>query len=184
MPRRPTPKSTVKQHRVRPRPKAGADDAENITDSVVEMEVQTGAYVNGEFNFKTPNAPIVTNDSISRQHAHSSYEVFDYPGEFDEREEGEAYAKRRIEELQAQHEIVHGQATSRAGLRPGTSSALRTIREAIRTRVIWSRPRLFSSTAANSSREARPRARSFTPAVSRRCPPPNNFARRDKRPSR
>jgi type VI secretion system secreted protein VgrG len=97
----------------RPRPKAGSDDGENISDWVVEMEVQTGAYVTGEFNFKTPNAPIVTNDSISRQHAHSSYEVFDYPGEFDVREEGEDYAKRRIEELQAQHEIVHGQATSR-----------------------------------------------------------------------
>ncbi len=97
----------------RPRTHAGEENDENVTDWVVEMEVQTGAYVTGEFNFKTPNAPIVTNDSISRQHAHSSYEVFDYPGEFDEREEGEAYAKRRIEELQAQHEIIHGQATSR-----------------------------------------------------------------------
>ena len=97
----------------RPSAHPGEGDAESITDWVMEVEVQTGAYVTGEFNFKTPNAPIVTNDSISRSHPYSSLEVFDYPGEFDVREEGEAYAKRRIEELQAQHEIIHGQATSR-----------------------------------------------------------------------
>jgi type VI secretion system secreted protein VgrG len=107
----------------RPRTHAGEEDAENVTDWVLEMEVQTGAYVTGEFNFKTPSAPIITNDSISRQHPYSTFEVFDYPGEFDVREEGEAYARRRIEELQARHEILHGQATSR-GIAPGCTFTL------------------------------------------------------------
>jgi type VI secretion system secreted protein VgrG len=101
---------TIEYH---PRRHAGEETAEVITDWVAEMEVQTGAYVNGDFNFKNPSAPIITNDTISREHPYSSLEVFDYPGEFDVREDGETYAKLRIQELQTPHEIVHGRATSR-----------------------------------------------------------------------
>ncbi len=107
----------------RPRKNTGEESGEAITDWVAEMEVQTGAYVTGEFNFTTPNAPIVTNDTISRQHPYSSFEIFDYPGEFAVREEGEIYAKMRIQELQAPHEIAHGTATSR-GIATGCKFSL------------------------------------------------------------
>jgi type VI secretion system secreted protein VgrG len=107
----------------RPRTHAGEESDENVTDWVMEREVQTGAYVAGDFNFKNPNAPIIANDSISRPHPQSAFEVFDYPGEFEERGGGEAYAKLRIQELQAQHEILRGQATSR-GIATGCKFSL------------------------------------------------------------
>lgn len=91
----------------------GQETTESVTDWVIEKEVQPGVYALGDFNFKTPAAPIVVNDNISRQHAASAFEIFDYPGEFDKRDEGEAYAKLRIQELHAQHEILRGQATAR-----------------------------------------------------------------------
>src|SRR5574341_298848 len=88
------------------------DWEETITDWVIEKEVQTGAYVLNDFNFKTPATGLVVADEIGREHAGSKFEIYDYPGEFEKRPEGEAYAKVRIQELQAQHEILHGQSTA------------------------------------------------------------------------
>ena len=107
-----------------PQTHQGQETSETVTDWVIEKEVQTGVYALGDFNFKTPAAPIIVNDNVSRQHPASSFEVFDYPGEFDKRDEGEGYAKLRIQELQAQHEILRGQATAR-GLCTGAKFKLK-----------------------------------------------------------
>jgi type VI secretion system secreted protein VgrG len=53
------------------------------------------------------------NATVARQHAHAEYELFDYPGEYFERGEGDAYARVRIEEVQSQYERVHGSASVR-----------------------------------------------------------------------
>ena len=97
----------------KPRTHQGAEPTESVTDWVIAKEVQPGGYGLTDFNFKTPNAPITVNDSVTRQHPQSSHEMFDYPGEFDVRNDGETYAKVRIQELQTQYEVLHGQATSR-----------------------------------------------------------------------
>jgi len=87
--------------------------SESVSDWVIEKEVQSGAYALADFNFKTTVAPIVSNASIDRQHPASAFEIYDYPGEFDDRDEGEAYAKVRIQELQARHEVLRAQGTVR-----------------------------------------------------------------------
>lgn len=97
----------------RPRTHQGEEMKETVTDWLIEKEVQPGVYALADFDFKAPSAPIVVNDNITRQHPAASFEMFDYPGEFDKRDDGEAYAKVRIQELQAQHEILRGQATVR-----------------------------------------------------------------------
>lgn len=102
----------------------GEQTEESITDWVIEQEVQPGAYVVGDFNFTNPGAPILGTASISRQHAASGFEMFDYPGEFEKRDEGDAYAKIRIQELQSQHELLRGRATSR-GIATGSKFTLK-----------------------------------------------------------
>lgn len=97
----------------RPPTHAGEATAETVTDWVIEQEVQPGVYALADFDFKNPGAPVLTNANISRQHAAASFEIYDYPGAFEKRDEGEAYAKLRIQELQAQHEILRGQGTVR-----------------------------------------------------------------------
>jgi type VI secretion system secreted protein VgrG len=87
---------------------------EAVTDWVIEKEVQPGVYALADFNFKNPGSPIVVNANISRQHEAAGFEIFDHPGEYDDRDSGEAYAKLRIQELQARHEILRGQSTIRA----------------------------------------------------------------------
>ncbi len=108
----------------RPHTHTGEETAETVTDWVIEQEVQPGVYALADFDFKKPAAPILTNANISRNHAAADFEIYDYPGEFEKRDEGEAYAKVRIQELQAQHEILRGQATAR-GVATGSKFTLK-----------------------------------------------------------
>ena len=89
------------------------EQSESVSDWVIEKEVQTGVYALADFNFKTTVAPILSNANVNRSHPAAAYEIFDYPGEFKDRAEGDAYAKVRIEELQAQHETLRAQTTVR-----------------------------------------------------------------------
>jgi type VI secretion system secreted protein VgrG len=95
-----------------------------VTDWIIEREIQPGLWAMADYNFKTPGAPIVVNANISRSHEHAGFEIYDYPGEYTSRQEGEAYAKLRIQEVQSQHEIIRGQATVR-GLATGYTFMLK-----------------------------------------------------------
>lgn len=92
---------------------AGDDTQETVTEWVIQKEVQPGVYTLADFDFKNPGAPILSNANITRNHPAASFEVFDYPGEYDDQGSGDAYAKVRIQELQAQHEILRGRSDAR-----------------------------------------------------------------------
>ena len=96
---------------------------ETITGWLIEKEVQTGVYALKDFNFKKPSMPLASNSPISREHEKADFEVFDYPGEYEEPAEGDSYAKLRIQELQAQYEVLRGQASAR-GVAAGSKFAL------------------------------------------------------------
>jgi type VI secretion system secreted protein VgrG len=100
----------------------GATDEEAVTDWVVQKEVQPTTYILNDFNFEKPKLSsqkgLVVNSTISRTHENADLEIYDYPGEFLEHGEGEVVAQVRVEELQARHEIMHGQASAK-GLAAG-----------------------------------------------------------------
>jgi type VI secretion system secreted protein VgrG len=102
----------------------GAAPRERVTDWTMEKEVQTGAYALNDFDFKKPKASLRSSSSVSRQHGASQFEIYDYPGEYVENGEGGRLAKVRIEELQAQHDIRHGQASA-LGLASGNTFKLK-----------------------------------------------------------
>ncbi len=77
---------------------------EHISDWYFAKSVQPGKYVLRAYDFRKPKANLEVNSVVSRQHAQSEYEVFDYTGEYVERSEGDVYARARIEELQAHYE--------------------------------------------------------------------------------
>ena len=89
------------------------ENAETITDWSVEQQVQPGQYALNDFNFTTPKASLLANANISRECSQADYEVYDYPGEYEKRVQGEAYAKVRIQELQSQYEILRAETTVR-----------------------------------------------------------------------
>lgn len=91
---------------------------EHIFDWRLSKSVQPGAYGIGAYHFKKPRASLEAYSSIAFPHARSDYELFDYPGEHYEKDEGDRYANVRMEELAAKHERVTG-LTDAKGLFPG-----------------------------------------------------------------
>jgi type VI secretion system secreted protein VgrG len=89
----------------------------------VEKEVQTGVYALNAFDFEKPRKDLRTNSNISRNHAASEFEMYDYAGDFVEHADGEYYAKVRIEEAQVQHEVLQGEGIAR-GLCTGCNFTL------------------------------------------------------------
>jgi type VI secretion system secreted protein VgrG len=86
---------------------------EYIWDWTMEYTVQPGAYALNDYDFTAPKKDLRATKPITRQHAASDYKVYDYPGEYTEYSDGENYANTRIEELQAQHEVVRAQSDAR-----------------------------------------------------------------------
>jgi len=81
---------------------------EVLTELTVSQEVQPGTYAHTDFDFKAPAKDLQAKSQIQRQHAAADFEIYDYPGEYDQTGDGQNYAKSRIEELQSGFEVVHG----------------------------------------------------------------------------
>lgn len=100
-----------------------AKNTESIDSWTLEQEVQPGTYALNDFNFEKPKTSLIAQSDIASQNAQSTFAIYDYPGEYGEQSEGSDYAKIRIEELHAQHEIVHGSGNAR-GLAMGHTFSL------------------------------------------------------------
>ena len=83
-------------------------DREHVRDWRVEKNVEPGAFVTDDFDFKNPRKELEVNAEISRQHMAADFQMYDYPGEYVEYSDGEKYARVRIEEMHARHELVRG----------------------------------------------------------------------------
>jgi type VI secretion system secreted protein VgrG len=89
-----------------------AKGKEVITDWVMSRELQSGKYVLNDFDFLKPTKPLRANANSIAEDATTNLEVYDYPGDYSEFKDGETYARRRIEELHAKHEVASGRATA------------------------------------------------------------------------
>ena len=75
-------------------------------------QVQPGAYKVNDFDFKRPKTSLLGGGTKDRQHANSAFEIYDFAANYadeDPGDYGDAYGKLRIEELQAQHDIIIAQ---------------------------------------------------------------------------
>ena len=93
-------------------------DIEHVGAWDFSREVQPGLYVHTDYDFERPSTNLRTQKAVTRGYRPSSYEVFDYPGHYRQKPEGEQYSSVRIDEYGAQYEVAHG-ATNARGLRAG-----------------------------------------------------------------
>ena len=91
----------------------------HIHEWSITQEVQPGVYALNDYDFENPKANLQVKSAIPRDHAQAKMEIFDYPGEYVQTGDGEAYVRARIEELQAEYEQVQGQSNAR-GLAVGS----------------------------------------------------------------
>ena len=105
---------------------SGKADAvtEIINDWTMAIEVQPVAATLNDFNCLHPKIALRTAANVTRQHGAAKFEIFDYPGEYLLLGEGEALAQIRLDELQCQYEVLHGQGNAR-GLAAGYTFTLK-----------------------------------------------------------
>jgi type VI secretion system secreted protein VgrG len=92
--------------------------AEHISHLDVRKQLLPGVVALNDFNFEKPKADLKANGPKPRPHEKSDFEIYDYPGEYEERGDGESYARKRIEELHAAYEVASGHGNA-AGLAVG-----------------------------------------------------------------
>jgi type VI secretion system VgrG family protein len=89
-------------------------DLEHIAEWTISREVRPGKYALTDFDFERPSVDLQVKSNIRREHALAEYEIYDYPGDYIQRSDGEQYARLRIEEQQAKYEQVSGKTNWRS----------------------------------------------------------------------
>ena len=82
--------------------------------------VLPGSFATTDFDFEKPRKSLASSATVSREHTHSTFEVFDYPGAPSQLEspQSDATSKVRIQELQAGYMVASGKGNA-AGLATG-----------------------------------------------------------------
>lgn len=83
---------------------------QGVRSWVLSRQIQPGRYVLNDYDFERPKVPLVApaNAAGDLGFQEASHEIFDYPGEYTKFDDGERYARMRIEELQTQFEVAQG----------------------------------------------------------------------------
>jgi type VI secretion system secreted protein VgrG len=80
--------------------------SEYINSWNVSRQVQPGVYAHRDYDFERPNVDLMTTKTLPRKYTPSSYEVYDYPGFYLQKPDGEHYADVRIDEYGTQFETA------------------------------------------------------------------------------
>jgi type VI secretion system secreted protein VgrG len=84
---------------------------DHITAWEHSYEFCTGKWAQTDYNFQTPSTSLLTQTgSVVQLPGIDRFEVFDYPGEYAQRSDGDTETKVRMQEVEAAHDVVHGSA--------------------------------------------------------------------------
>ncbi len=81
-------------------------ERDHMHDWHLAHEVQPGSLELNDYDFQRPSASINVRSAMPRPHTAGDYPLYDYPGTYVQSEDGEHYARTRIEALQTQHQQV------------------------------------------------------------------------------
>lgn len=87
---------------------AGAEDEGFIDAWCVEHVIQSGQVTLNAFDFERPRANLEVRARGSSQYPHGNAEVYDYPGLYTQTDDGQSYARTRLESYEAQLGTVSG----------------------------------------------------------------------------
>jgi type VI secretion system secreted protein VgrG len=103
----------------------GLEDPQVVSDWYVEQELRTGKYTVTDYNFTTPSTSLLANEpTVVNLPASQSLELFDYPGLYTTKDQGDAVAKLRMQEEEASYMVVTGSGNCR-GFMSGYSFELK-----------------------------------------------------------
>jgi type VI secretion system secreted protein VgrG len=104
---------------------AGQRERDHLDSWAQKKSVESGAYSLTDYDYSAPKKSLLQTSSISKSHARSDFEIFDYPAELGVYDSGEAsrVAKVRIQELQTTQTLSRGTGNA-AGLATGHNFSL------------------------------------------------------------
>jgi len=94
----------------------GTTTQECISDWVVETHLQPVRYAMKDFDFENIKEDLLTRAKMNGSDAAAdfeTFEIYDYPGKYTKTSDGEEYARKRLEELQAQYQVAKASSDSR-----------------------------------------------------------------------
>jgi type VI secretion system secreted protein VgrG len=93
---------------------------DHLFDWSFTKSVLPGTFATTDYDFTAPKKSLAGNSSITKPHAHATFEIFDYPADLAKMESSETsrVAKIRIQEIQATQMVGHGKGNA-AGLATG-----------------------------------------------------------------
>jgi type VI secretion system secreted protein VgrG len=91
----------------------GSTAKEYVSDWSFETHLQPVSYALNDFDFKNSKNDLQARAKIDREHKAADFEMYDYPGDYVKTKDGEEYARKRIEEIQAEYEVATAKSDSR-----------------------------------------------------------------------
>jgi type VI secretion system secreted protein VgrG len=88
-------------------------DTEHISHWEFSRQVQPGAYAHRDYDLERPTVDLLAKKTQPQPHALNDYEIYDYPGNYLKKAEGDLYAGVRIDELASRFETVAGSSNAR-----------------------------------------------------------------------
>lgn len=82
---------------------------------VVDRQFKPGKYTHRDYNFERPDQNLeVEIPSKTRLGGNDKFEVYDYPGEYEDTFDGDTWARRRMEKTEAEDTQISGSSNARA----------------------------------------------------------------------
>ena len=81
-------------------------ERDHLSDWRLAQQVQPGSLELNDYDFQRPGARIDVRSAMPRPHAAGDYPLYDYPGTYVQSQDGEHYARTRIEAIQSLHERI------------------------------------------------------------------------------
>ncbi|HXI29321.1 MAG TPA: type VI secretion system tip protein TssI/VgrG, partial [Vicinamibacterales bacterium] len=102
-------------------------ELEHIGSWDFARDIQPGVYVHDDYDLERPSVELRTRKTLTRSYSPSDYEIYDYPGHYIQKPDGEQYAGVRIDEFGTQFETAQGISNSR-GITVGSLFTLEDFR--------------------------------------------------------
>ncbi len=92
---------------------------EDVGNQIVSWEHRyefcSGRVAAKDFNFESPSQPMLSKDQTVVQYQRiSDFELYEYPGGFDDRSKGDGRVRLRMQEEEMVHDVVHGTSKCRS----------------------------------------------------------------------
>ncbi len=85
-----------------------------ITGWQIGQELRTGKYSLEDYNFKKPSTDLMASEpTVYAIGGNRKFEIYDYPGDYSTKADGQALARIRMEEQEAEHLVAHGESQCR-----------------------------------------------------------------------